>query len=535
MAQQRRFSTMNLLLLSINGMVGSAWLFAPLYAARLAGSDVIWAWLLGGVATVLIAVCFAEISSLLPIAGGSARFAELSHGPLTGFIMSWITWLSSVTMAPIETQALLQYSATRFPALMHQVQGTPELTHLGLAWAVVIMLGLCLLNIGSLRGLISVNRFLFIFKIGVILATVACLMHARFIPANFTVPYDQASVWRGIFSAIACGGIAFAFTGFKHGVELAGEAQRPHRSIPVAIIGSVFICLLLYLALQVAFIGAILPSELAHGWAKLEFSGDLGPFVGLAVALGITYLAMVLYIDAGVSPLGAGLIYVTSTARLVFAMSKNGYLPSSLAKLNRHNLPIAALAINFVIGLLLLLPLPGWQNMVSFLVSAMVISYAMGPIALIVLRKTLPDEKRPFRLPCANILCLLAFYCCNLISYWTGWATLSKLAIGVAVGLVILLISLRLRPQQKALGMKGLLWILPYLFGLMLLSYFGTFGGCGLISFGWDFFAIGVFSIVIFYAAIATRQDNSPQQFQHYRRVVNDEMLGCGHTDAQSL
>ncbi len=527
MAEQRRFSSSQLLLISINGMIGSAWLFAPLYAARLAGSDVIWAWLLGGLATLVIALSFAEISSLLPIAGGSARFAELSHGKITGFVISWITWLSSVTMAPIETQAMLQYAATKFPSLMHQVAGTPELTSIGLAWACLLMLALCILNVVSFKGLIGVNFILFIFKLFIIAATVLCLIHARFIATNFTLPNDIASHWHGIFAAIASGGIAFAFTGFKHCVELAGEAKNPGRSIPLAIIMSVSICLLIYLGLQVAFIGAVLPSELAHGWAQLQFKGDLGPFVGIAAALGLSYLVYALFIDAGVSPLGAGLIYVTSTARLVFAMSKNGYLPHFLTRLTKNNMPIGAIGVNFVVGILLFLPLPGWQNMVSFLVAAIVISYAMGPIVLICLRKNLADQTRPFRLPYAYPVCLFAFYCCNLLSYWTGWATLSKLAIAVGLGLAILLITLLVqhRKTPSNLGLRGLAWLIPYLLGLLGISYLGCFGGRGYLSFGWDFLSIGVFSLFIFQLAIATRQTKITEQFANYQGVFNDEMV----------
>lgn len=526
---QRRFSTMNLLLLSVNGTIGSAWLFAPLYAARLAGPHVLLAWLLGGLATLLIALTFAEISSLLPIAGGSARFAELSHGRLTGFVISWITWLSSVTMAPIECQAVLQYCATRYPALMHAVHGTPELTSIGLFFAVLLMLALSIINVASFRGLIGTNFVLFIFKIGVIAATIFMLIHTHFVPGNFTVAVESGNAWHGVFAAIASGGIAFAFTGFKHGIELAGETQDPHKSIPRAIIGSIVICVLLYLGLQVAFIGSILPEELAQGWGQLHFSGDLGPFIGIAAALGLSYLVIALFIDAAVSPLGAGLIYTTSTARLVFAMSKNGYLPAKLSKLSKNNLPIAAIAVNFLVGLLLFLPLPGWQNMVSFLVAAIVIAYAMGPIVLICLRKNLPDHARAFRLPCANVLCLIAFYFCNLLSYWTGWETLSKLAIAVGIGLVILISTLGLQHRKKvhvsSMGLRGLWWLVPYLLGLMAISYCGSFGGHHWLSFGWDFLVIALFSILIFYSAIATRQTNIAKQFAHYQGVFNNEMV----------
>ena len=88
MELNRRFTPLSLLMLSINGMVGSAWLFAPLYAAKMAGSGAIVAWLIGGLATALIALTFAELSVLFPVAGGSAQIPQLSHGALTSFIVS---------------------------------------------------------------------------------------------------------------------------------------------------------------------------------------------------------------------------------------------------------------------------------------------------------------------------------------------------------------------------------------------------------------------------------------------------------------
>src|SRR5438552_10252002 len=101
MELNRRFSPANLLMLSINGMVGSAWLFAPFYAAKIAGAGAIIAWLIGGVATALIALTFAELSVLLPVAGGTARIPQLSHGMFASFTLSWLAWLSALTMAPI--------------------------------------------------------------------------------------------------------------------------------------------------------------------------------------------------------------------------------------------------------------------------------------------------------------------------------------------------------------------------------------------------------------------------------------------------
>lgn len=520
MELNRRFSPISLLMLSINGMVGSAWLFAPLYAAKIAGSAAIIAWVIGGGATALIALTFAELSVLLPVAGGTAQIPQLSHGLFTSFILSWIAWLSSLTMAPIEVQAVLQYASTYFTSFTHMVNGTPVLTVIGMMWATILMLALCFINIASFKGLVRFNFLLFAFKVAVIILTIVTLIRFNFHPNNFTNTVGSFSVngWQAILTAVATGGIAFAFTGFKHGVELAGETKKLAVAIPLAIVGSVVCCLILYMGLQVAFIGALNPDALKNGWHNVSFAGDVGPFAGLVAGLGIIWLLKLLYIDAAVSPLGAGLIYVTSTARILYAMAQIGYVPRFLTYLNKQKFPVAAILINFVIGMFLFLPLPGWQAMVSFLVSGMVISYAMGPIALLCLRLELPNEKRAFRLPAAHLLCALAFYFCNLMSYWTGWETIYKLAIAIVVGLILFSASLlRGRMQATSLGFKSMIWIIPYLSGLVLISYLGAFGGKNIIPFGWDFLVIAVFSLIILYLAVRSRAGVVASQLHGYQ------------------
>lgn len=503
----RRFTPLTLLMISINGMVGSAWLFAPLYAAKIAGADAIYAWILGGFATMIIALTFAELSVLFPVAGGTAQIPQISHGALTSFILSWIAWLSALTMAPIEVQAILQYASTYFASLMRDMNGVPVLTWIGMAWATLLMIFMCAINLISFKGLVRFNSIIFNFKVLVILFTIFWLIKTSFHTSNFAnVTTPNLNNWHAILTAVATGGVAFAFTGFKHGVELAGETKQMAVAIPLAIVGSVLCCLALYIGLQIAFIGALSPSLVAEGWDKLSFAGDAGPFAGLAAGLGLIWLMKLLYIDAAVSPAGAGLIYVTSTARILYAMSQIGYIPKWVSKLNKQHFPIAAIFVNFALGMFLFLPLPGWQAMVSFLVSGMVISYAMGPIALLCLRLELPDEKREFRLPAAKLVCPLAFYFCNLLSYWTGWDTIYKLAIALFVGILLFTIALlRGRLEIPNLGLKSSIWLAPYFGGLVLISYLGAFGGKNVITFGWDFLVIGVFSLAILYLAVKNR------------------------------
>ncbi|MDR4157037.1 amino acid permease, partial [Bacillus cereus] len=104
-------------------------------------------------------------------------------------------------------------------------------------------------------------------------------------------------------TAVATSGIVFAFNGFQSPVNMAGEAKSPNKSIPIAVIGSIFIAGIVYIILQIVFIGAVSPSSIADGWNHLNFNS---PFADLAIALGINWLTIVLYADAFVSPSGTG-------------------------------------------------------------------------------------------------------------------------------------------------------------------------------------------------------------------------------------
>ncbi|MDO8953624.1 MAG: APC family permease [Gammaproteobacteria bacterium] len=521
MSLNRRFTTLSLILITVNGTIGSAWLFAPLYAARIAGTAALVSWIIGGLITILIALTFAELSAFLPIAGGSARFPQLTHGGFTNFIMTWLTWLSYVTMPPIEVQATLQYAATYFPNLVHSVNTVTELSGHGLIWAVILMALFSLFNISSYKGLIRFNSILFTFKIAVIIIAITAIIHTQFISTNFGglgQTLSKSGSWPAIFSALASGGVVFAFTGFKHGVELAGETRNPKSALPIAIVCSILICLALYIGLQIAFIGSLDSSMLKDGWEHLSFPGDTGPLVGIAGLLGISWLVKLLYADAVVSPAGAGFIYATSTARIVYGMSKNGDFPRLFSKTNTEGFPYWAVFLNFVLGLMLFLPFPGWQQMVEFLVSAAVIAYAVGPISLLCLRKQLPNAERPFRLKAAGFFCALAFYCCNLMNYWIGWETISKLGIAIVIGFVYLLARyFTNRVDRERFNLRAIIWVAPYLGGLVLMSYLGSFGGKGVIPFGWDFLVIGIFSLIILKLALATRLPDVQAQFDSYK------------------
>ena len=281
----RRISPFTLFMLSMNAIIGSGWLFAPLYATKIAGAGAIISWIIGGMAASLVALTFAELSTMFPVAGGTASIPQFSHGTFVSFLLSWIAWLSCVILAPIEVQAVLQYGSLFFPSLMHVVNDTPYLTPIGFLWATILMLSLCLINVLSYRGLMRFNFILFVFKFAVILVTIFAIIHTRFNPHNFSgiVPSMQSTAgWQMILSAVATAGIAFAFNGFKSGVELAGETKNLKIAIPLSTVGAVCACLIIYIGLQICFIGALNTEVFSNGFHHLHATSEFGPFAGFS-------------------------------------------------------------------------------------------------------------------------------------------------------------------------------------------------------------------------------------------------------------
>ena len=129
----------------------------------------------------------------------------------------------------------------------------------------------------------------------------------------------------------------------------------------------------------------------------------------------------------------------------------------------------------------------------------------VAPVTLLALRKQLPHQARPFRLPLVLVFSYLAFYVCTLMTYWSGWEIISKMGIALLLGLVILFgyhFGSK-RGKQIIFNWKESLWIWPYFIGLTVLSYFGSFGhGVNLMPFGWDFLIIAIFCALIMMIAL---------------------------------
>ncbi|ABM77832.1 APC family permease [Prochlorococcus marinus] len=459
MGLRKELNLTSLTMAVVTGTIGSGWLFAPYFAAQLAGAGSLLAWLLGGFLALLLALVFAELGSLVPNSGALAQIPLLTHGRLSGFIGGWSVWLSYVTIPTIELLALLQYLSSSLPWLTH-VQGNRQLlSPAGQIVAVILLVLLCWINLLGVQTLSRWINLLTAWKLIVPVLVSIVLMVISSHWSNLAVPVggDGADVVR----AVGSGGILFSLLGFRTAMDLAGEARKPARDVPLAMATGLGICLLLYITLQLSFLISVPPTELGNGWHGLMLSAHGGPVVALAMGFGLGWMVIILLVDALVSPGATALNYMGVSARIIWMMGKCGLLPKALGRLNHQDVPHVAITLSMVVSALMLAIGPGWQTVVNFLTTTLIIALATGPVSLLALRRQMPDAHRGYRLPMADWICRLAFVTATWSISWCGRTALEGSVVCIAIPTLIFAAGRCW--QENGMEVRPALWWALYL------------------------------------------------------------------------
>jgi amino acid transporter len=508
---------------SETSIIGSGWLFGSLYAAQAVGGAAILAWAIAGVVVAVLALVHAELGAMYPVAGGTARFPHMAFGSVAGLGFGWFAYVQAVTIAPIEAFAFMTYGSYFWHGIYNAKTG--NVTGAGFIFTIILMAFMVAVNFLAMRLFSRVNSAITWWKVAIPILAIIVLAF-KFKGGNFTAGgagFMPGGI-KALFGAIPGAGIVFAYSGFEQADQLAGEIKNPQKNLPRAIIMAVAIAVVIYMLLQVVFIGAMPTDLLGKGFAGLANPTVLaGPFAGVATLVGLGWLALVLRIDAFVSPTGTGLIYMTGTSRVSYGLSRNHYVPQVFSKTNDNGVPWVSLITAFIIGLFFLLPFPSWHSLVGLITGASVLMYAGAPLSMGAFRRQVPDADRPYRMPAAAVLCPAAFCVADLLIYWSGFEVVWKLGIVLVIGYVILGITMSRDPQRPRLNWKAAQWIPVWLIGLGIISWQGVYSGqssktplppvnTGHLHFWWDMLVVIIFSLVIYFWAM-------------YSRLPREEML----------
>lgn len=506
---KQRLGLFDLTMIGFGSIFGSGWLFAAAHVADMAGPASIVSWLIGGVAVLLIGLVYCELGAALPLAGSVVRYPEQAHGSTAAFLTGAMTTIAFSSLISIEIVAARQYADAWIGGLSRNASGDPTLA----GWLVqfAIMVVLYAINRRGIGSFALINNIVTVFKF-LVPTLVIVLLLAYMHPGNFSLHGFAPHGFQGVETAISAGGVIFAYLGLTPILSVASEVRNPQRTIPIALVASITLAMLVYLLLQTAFIGALPANLLTDGWNGIATRLAL-PFHDIAVQLGLSFLALMVVTDAILSPTGTGNIYMSATARVVYAWSKSGTFFPVFQRMNtQRGVPDKALLLTFGLALFWTLPFPSWQALIGVVSSALMLSYAMAPTSAAALRRSRPDLHRPFRLPYFNLLSPLAFAIASLIVIWTGWTTLCWLmpALLVLTAIFMSVARRRLSPAEWAQELRSSLWMPAYFVGLLALSWSGPFQGTGLLDHVWDDIAVVVFALIIHHwAATCGLQDQA--------------------------
>ncbi|WP_221505845.1 APC family permease [Streptomyces eurocidicus] len=490
--------------IGFSNIVGSGWLFAAMYAAQTAGPAALLSWVGAGLLCGLVALVMIELGASRPEGGGTVRWPLYASGRLVGTLVGWSVLLS-VGGTAAEISAIMQYADHYLP----DIYDGGTLSPFGLGVAVALSVLLTALNWFTVRAFARLNNLVSVFKVLVPVVTVIALFASGWHSGRLTdhggfAPYGYAAC----LSALAGGGIVYSVNGFQAPLDFSGETRNPRRTLPASVLTAIALAVLMYLALQLAFLFTVPENLLGHGWQGVSFES---PFGQLALILNLHWLSSLLYADAVASPGGSAYVGVALNARHTYALAKNRTIPRFFMRVGeRYGIPHRALLLNLVVIVLFLLPFGGWQHIVSVMGDMYLLIYAASAVAVAVFRAGPGRERMAGWVPGLRWIAPVSFVVASEFVYWSGWHDLRLALPLVLAGLLLFLAMWRTGHNERSLGeeLRTGAWLVVYLGALTLLSWLGTFKGSGRLPAPYDSVTVAVVTLGIFFWAVrsGTRQ-----------------------------
>jgi amino acid transporter len=461
---------------AFGAIIGSGWLLGAALAASKAGPASLIAWIIGGIAMLVIALVMVEVGSLLPKSGGVVWWPFHSSGRLVGTVVAAGVWIFYAANPPSEAIAMVKFTNGNLVSGLVMANG--HLTVLGYGWALAFMIVFVLLNMFGVAWFARVNTAVTVSKFVVPVLTVV-LLGLKFKTQNFTSsstggfhPYG----WNAVFKTLITGGIVYAYGGFQAPLDHAGEARHP-RDVRRAVILSILLCIVIYTALQVVFIGATSASQLGHGWAYIPQGGYANsPYFQLAVTVNLSWLSWLVGADTLTSPAGSSLVFTSAMAQEVAQFGLNRIVPHWLADRSRRREVLGkAMAINLAIGAILL-SFGGWGAITAVSAVCSLFVYAMAAIPYSAFR----EQANAAAAMRWKLLAPCSFVLATVITYEGGWTDLWQ-SVGSMIALALLLYAFRwhVPDARRPDDLRAGAWLLGYFAALLLLSGLGK--GLGII------------------------------------------------------
>ncbi|MFZ2352899.1 amino acid permease [Paucilactobacillus nenjiangensis] len=426
----KTLSAFDLIALGIGAVIGTGIFILPgTVAATTSGPGIILSFFFSAIVCALAAMCYAEFSSALPVAGSAYSYGNLVMGEIIGWILGWALILEyMLAVAAVSTgwaayfNSFIEGFGLHVPKAISGSFDPAHGTYVNLV-AVLIVVAISFLLSRGMSTSMKINNWAVIIKIAIILIFI--VVGIFFVkPHNWHpfLPYKMSGVFQGAAT------VFFAYLGFDAVSSSAAEVKNPKRNMPIGIIGTLLVATILYMAVSVVLTGMV-------------------KYTHLDVANPVAFAMQVAHQDwaAGVISIGALIGMFTmmvtmiySSSRLVYSIGRDGLLPTFLNKITeKHKIPLNALiAVTIIIAFMGgLVPLDQLTSLVNIgtLLAFTFVSFGIIPLRR---RKDIKNEGG-FKVPWYPVLPIVSGLACIAMLTQLQLETWVGAGIWFLIGLVI--------------------------------------------------------------------------------------------------
>jgi len=444
---QRTLGPVSLMSLGIGGIIGTGiFVLTGIAAAQHAGPALILSFVIAAIACGLAGLCYAELASMIPVAGSAYSYSYATLGEFFAWFIGWdlileygfavaavaVGWSGYVTSLLNQVGIHLPEAWTNAPLAKgtghFAVVTTGHIINLPAVIGVALVTWLCYIGI---RQSAWVNNLIVVIKLVVIVLFIG--FGVFYVNPDNWVPFIPPNAgefgkfgWSGVAQAAAI--IFFAYIGFDSVSTTAQEAKNPQRDIPIGILGSLLVCTVLYIAMAAVMTGMVsytlldVPAPVAVALDHHPELAWLSGLIKLGAIAGITSVMLVMTIGQ---------------PRILFAMSHDGLLPPAFQKVHpHHKTPHVATLVTGISAALMagLLPIGLLGELVSI---GTLLAFSLVCLGVLALRHTQPDRPRPFRVRWPWLTCTAGVSVCGFMMYTLPVDTWIRLAVWTVLGLTI--------------------------------------------------------------------------------------------------